>query len=118
VAGAIWLIGGPATDGVRYDAAIHAVFLGFGISMVMAHAPVILPAVTRRPLPYHPVLYAPVVLLHVSLALRLWVGDALGSQAAWETGGVLNVAAVLAFVIVAACSVIAAQLRRKVGTTR
>lgn len=99
VAGSVWLVGGPAAEGVRYDAVIHAVFLGFTMSMIMAHAPVILPAVLRRPLPYHPALLVPAVLLHVSLALRLWVGDALGSQAGWELGGTLNISALLAFVI-------------------
>lgn len=101
VAGAIWLLGGPAADGVRYDAVLHAVFLGFTLSMIMAHAPVILPAVLRRPLPYHPALIAPAVLLHASLALRLWVGDALGSHGAWVAGGVLNIVAVLLFLAVA-----------------
>ncbi|GAA2167532.1 hypothetical protein [Pedococcus bigeumensis] len=101
VAGAIWLLGGPALDGVRYDALLHAVFLGFTLSMIMAHAPVILPAVLRRPLPYHPALIAPAALLHASLALRLWVGDALGSHGAWVTGGVLNIVAVLSFLAVA-----------------
>ncbi|HEY5978404.1 MAG TPA: hypothetical protein VIT41_02110 [Microlunatus sp.] len=101
VAGAIWLLGGPALDGTRYDAVLHAVFLGFTLSMIMAHAPVILPAVLRRPLPYHPALIAPAVLLHASLALRLWVGDALGSHGAWVTGGVLNIVAVLSFLAVA-----------------
>lgn len=104
VAGAVWLVGGPAVDGVRYDAVIHATFLGFAISMVMAHAPVILPAVLRRPLPYHPALYVPVGLLHGSLAVRLWVGDALDSQAAWVIGGVLNIVALLSFAAVAAWS--------------
>lgn len=104
VAGAVWLVGGPAADGVRYDAVIHATFLGFAISMVMAHAPVILPAVLRRPLPYRPALYVPVGLLHGSLAVRLWLGDALDSQVAWVIGGVLNIVALLSFAAVAAWS--------------
>lgn len=111
VAGAIWLLGGPALDGVRYDAVLHAVFLGFALSMIMAHAPVILPAVLRRPLPYHPALIAPAALLHVSLALRLWVGDALGSHGAWLTGGVLNIVAVLSFLGVAVGSTIRGSRR-------
>ena len=37
------LLVGRAADGPAYDAVIHAVFLGFTISMIMAHAPVILP---------------------------------------------------------------------------
>jgi hypothetical protein len=104
VAAAIWLLGGPALSGARYDALVHAVFLGFAISMIMAHAPVILPAVLRRPLPYHPLLLVPLVLLHLSLALRLWVGDALGVPVAWQVGGVLNIVALLLFVVLAAQS--------------
>lgn len=104
VAGATWLVGGPAADGARYDTVVHAVFLGFAISMVMAHAPVILPAVLRRPLRYHPALYVPAGLLHGSLVLRLWGGNALGSQDAWVTGGVLNIAAIVSFALVAVWS--------------
>jgi len=104
VAGTTWLVGGPALEGARYDVVIHAVFLGFTLSMIMAHAPVILPAVLRRPLPYHPALLAPAVLLHLSLALRLWVGDALGVRIAWQAGGILNVTALLLFVALAAWS--------------
>lgn len=47
---------------------------------------------------------APAVLLHVSLVLRLWVGDALGVRLAWQIGGALGVAAVLLFVGVAVWS--------------
>lgn len=114
VAGAVWLVGGPATEGVAYDAVIHAVFLGFTLSMIMAHAPVILPAVVRRPLPYHPAFLVPLGLLHGSLVLRLWVGDALGSQWAWQVGGLLNIAAVLAFLGAALASALTAG-RRKVA---
>lgn len=106
VAGGVWLLGGPATSGAPYDAVIHAVFLGFTLSMIMAHAPVILPAVLRRPLPYSPVLAVPAVLLHGSLAVRLWLGDALGSEAAWRWGGVLNIVAVTLFVVLAGGSVV------------
>jgi hypothetical protein len=69
---------------------------------------VIFPAVLRRPLPYHPVLYAPAVLLHASLVLRLGVGDARDVEAVVQVGGVGNIVAVLAFVAVAAWSVLAA----------
>ncbi len=104
VAGATWALGGAAYDGPRYDAVVHAVFLGFTLSMVMAHAPVILPAVLRRPLPYHPGLWAPLLLLHGSLLLRTWVGDGLGLTEVWQVAGVLNVAALLLFVAVVAWS--------------
>ena len=104
VAGGTWAVAGPAFDGPAYDAVIHAVFLGFTLSMIMAHAPVIFPAVIRRPLPYHPVMFVPLGLLHASLLLRLWLGDARGLDAALTTGGVLNVVALLGFALVAVWS--------------
>lgn len=97
VAGGTWLVHGEALDGGAYDVVVHATFLGFTISMIMAHGPVILPAVLRRPLPYRPVLWVPLVLLHASLLLRLWLGDALHVRQAWQIGGTLNVVALLLF---------------------
>lgn len=98
VAAAVWLVGGPAAGGAAYDAVVHAVFLGFTLSMIMAHAPVILPAVLRRPMSYHPALLVPAGALHSSLVLRLWGGDALGLPWAWQVGGALNIASLLGFV--------------------
>ena len=78
---------------------VHAVFLGFVMSMIMAHAPVILPAVLRRPLPYHPVMYLPAALLVGSLLLRTVVGDLRGRAVGLAVGGgSLNVVALLLFV--------------------
>jgi hypothetical protein len=108
VAAGTWLLHGSALSGAAYDVVIHATFLGFTISMIMAHAPVILPAVLRRPLPYRPVLWAPLVLLHASLVLRLWVGDALDVHLAWQVGGVANVLALLSFFGLSAWSVLSA----------
>lgn len=100
VAGGIWLLVASPGEGAAYDAVIHAVFLGFTISMIMAHAPVILPAVLRVRLPYHPVMIAPAVLLHVSLLVRLGLGDARGSEPARQVGGVGNIVALLAFAVI------------------
>ena len=91
---------GPLT-GAAYDVAVHAVFLGFTISMIMAHAPVILPAVLRRPLPYTSGFWLPAGLLHASLALRLGLGDGAALNGAWVTGGVLNVISILLFAVMA-----------------
>ncbi|MEH1017322.1 hypothetical protein V6U90_30055 [Micromonospora sp. CPCC 206060] len=102
VAGVLWAGAGPASNGPRYDAAVHAVFLGFVMSMIFVHAPVILPAVLRRPLPYHRLLYAPLVVLHTSLLVRVGPGDAGGMEQMWRWAGVVNVAAVLGF---AGCAV-------------
>jgi hypothetical protein len=63
---------------------------------------VILPGVLRLPLPYHPVFYGHLALLHLGLALRIVGGDLLQIGGAWQAGGVLNVMAVVAFVLVSA----------------
>jgi hypothetical protein len=112
VAGGIWVLGGPVLDGPAYDAAVHAVFLGFTLSMIMAHAPVILPAVLRVPLPYRPALYAPAALLHLSLVARTLVGDAWGVEAARRAGGVGNAVAVLLLIAVLVWSATRARTTR------
>ncbi|MBN9326630.1 hypothetical protein [Cellulomonas sp. 73-145] len=92
----VWMVHGPVFSGFGYDAVVHALTIGFVMSMVVAHAPVIVPAVARRPLPYHPVMWAVWAMLHVGLAIRL-VADARTSVGAWQLGGSLSVVALLAF---------------------
>lgn len=105
VAGITWLTLGPQVDGPGYDVVVHAIGLGFAMSMVLAHAPIILPAVLIRPLPYRPVLYLATAALQVSLILRV-AGEARGAGWAWQAGGAGNVAALLAFVAMAAVLVV------------
>jgi hypothetical protein len=97
VGGGLWLAyGGRATAGPLYDALLHTLFLGYVMSMIFGHAPVILPAVLRLRFPYRPWLYLPLVALHLSLAQRV-AGD-LAGQLAWRRwGGMINVMAVLLF---------------------
>ncbi|MGC5627915.1 hypothetical protein ACPYO6_06670 [Georgenia sp. Z1344] len=99
VAGAIWLLGPPAD--AAYDAVIHCVFVGFALSMVMAHASVILPAVVRRPLPYHRAMWVPAGLLHLGLLARVWLGDGMGLTVVHRIGSTATVVALLGFVLVA-----------------
>ncbi len=113
VAGFIWLLDAPTSDGFAYDAALHAVFLGFVISMVFAHAGVIVPAVVRVPLRYSPLFYAHLLLLHLSLALRLIGGDLAGNVTAWQWGGVGNEAAILLFIVFTAHAVLRGARARR-----
>jgi hypothetical protein len=69
------------------------------MSMMMAHPPVILPGVAAVPMPFHHGMYVPLLLLHTGLVVRLWLGDALGVRAAWQTSGVLTAAALLTFLL-------------------
>ena len=100
LAGYFWLgVGGALMAlATAYDAALHAVFLGFVFSMVFGHAPVILPAVLRVRFPYHPALYLPLALLHASLAVRVFVSAPLG---AWG-----NAAAIALFIAVSVCLIL------------
>ncbi|WP_207632348.1 hypothetical protein [Occultella kanbiaonis] len=99
LAGGTWLVAPMPLADAAYDAVIHAVFLGFTMSMIMAHAPVILPAVLGVRMPYHPAMVAAPALLHASLLVRI-LGDARGSELLRQVGGVGNVVAVLMFIAV------------------
>lgn len=99
--GILWAATGFVIEnGFLHDAQLHIIFLGFVMSMVFAHAPVIAPAVIRKPLPYFPIFYGPLALLHVALFIRVVPGDAFGLTAARQWGGIFNEVAILAFVAV------------------
>jgi hypothetical protein len=66
--------------------------------MVMAHAPVILPAVARVKMEFNRGFYAPLVLLHASLAWRL-----AGSL---KQGAAMNAMAIALFAITIAFAVL------------
>lgn len=106
-AGIVWVVAGDLSRSVAgYDAALHAVFLGFVMSMIFGHAPVIVPAVLDVRLPFRPWFYGHVALLHAALLLRVLGGDAAGSHLAWQIGGAANEAAVLLFIAVSAIAVL------------
>jgi hypothetical protein len=106
LAGGIILASGGLEPGARsYDAALHALGLGFVLSMVFGHAPIIFPAVLRIRVPYHPTCYVPLALLHLSLAVRL-AGDAVGQLAWTRLGGWLNALALAAFIVSTALAVV------------
>ncbi len=111
VAGGLWLTVGTVDDGAAFDAMLHALFLGFVIGMVLAHAPVIVPAVFRATVPYQRHFYGPLVLLDASLLLRVVGGDLAGNRIAWQVGGVLNEVALLCFLAVTIHAVRAGRRR-------
>jgi hypothetical protein len=95
---AILSSGGLGYGGAYYDAALHAVLLGFVFSMVFGHAPIILPAVLRVAVPYTPYFYLPLALLQLSLLIRV-SGDWMMLPQWRSWGGALNGVALLAFVL-------------------
>ncbi len=121
VGGAIMLARPLAPGGGAYDAALHALLLGFVFAMVFGHAPIIFPAVLRVAVPYHPVFYAHLVLLHASLLLRLG-GDAAGNPAWTRWGALLSALALIGFILNTVLAVLrgarGAARQRATSTTR
>ena len=72
IAGIAWAA--TALGYAARDIALHALGLGFIVSMMMGHAPVILPAVARVKLQFGNVFYLPLLALHASLIVRLVAG--------------------------------------------
>jgi hypothetical protein len=104
VGGGLSLIFGAQVAGPRYDAALHAVFVGFVISMIFGHAPIIFPAILGTPIHFQPAFHLQLMLLHASLALRVFADYAnLHPLRMW--GGLLNEVAILLFVGMTAVSV-------------
>ena len=96
IGGALNLIFGAQAAGSLYDALLHAVFVGFVISMIFGHAPIIFPAILGVPINFQPAFYLHLALLHLSLALRV-VSDLMNWTQARMWGGLLNEIAILIF---------------------
>jgi hypothetical protein len=110
LAGAIALLPERLGPFVAYDAFLHSVFIGFVLSMVFAHAPIILPAVLKLAVPFQPILYAPLALLEGSLALRIGA-DFAGAADARAWSGALTAAALLLFALTIAGLALGARRR-------
>lgn len=109
VAGLAWA--GVALGQPWRDLALHALGLGFILSMVMGHAPVILPAVARVKLLFGPWFYVPLLALHGSLLLRLLGGLV---QAQMRTlGAELNAAALALFIATVVGAAIAWRVSKR-----
>lgn len=71
VAALLLLFVPPGATVLSYDAIVHAIAIGFVLSMIFGHAPIILPAVTGLRVRYHPAVYLPLGLLHLSVLQRV-----------------------------------------------
>src|SRR6266496_5205547 len=110
-AGVIAIVSGAADPGVQHDAILHAIFLGFVVSMIFGHAPLVFPAILGQPLPYHPKFYLHLILLHASMALRL-TGDLIEDLGRWRAwGGLLNACALLLFLVNTISSLVGSRRR-------
>ena len=96
VSGALWAAHGAVLAGLIYDAVLHAFFIGFIMSMIFGHAPIILPAVMGKQINFSRRFYSHLGLLHLSLILRV-AGDLLSQSELRKWGALLNAIAILLF---------------------
>ncbi len=108
VSGILFLVHPGISGGPPYDAALHAAFLGFVISMVFGHALIILPSVAGIFLRYHPGFYLPLALLHASVFLRA-AADLTGASVCRNRSGALTAAAFGLFCLAVAGAALSAR---------
>ena len=84
--------------GLARDAFIHSLFLGFLFSMIFAHATLILPALTGKPMLWHRGFYIHFILLYVSLGIRI-AGDLFELPLLREWGAIGNIASLVIFLL-------------------
>lgn len=96
IGGGMMLLIGAQYAGPYYDALLHIVFVGFVMSMIFGHAPIIFPSILRVQIVYEPAFYIHLVLLHLSLLIRV-LGDMASLQRLRQWGGLLNEVAILFF---------------------
>jgi hypothetical protein len=107
IAGTAWV--GMSLGLPWRDAALHALGLGFVFSMMLGHAPVILPAIARLKVLFSRVYYVPLFLLHVSLVVRVVPGHV--DYRALAGGAAANALAIAAFAATVAGSAVAWRIR-------
>ncbi|OFQ99339.1 multicopper oxidase domain-containing protein [Alloscardovia sp. HMSC034E08] len=98
IAGIIWIFAPVHSGDLWADVAIHVLAIGFAMSMVIAHVSIIVPSIVRRGLPYSPVLYIPLVLLNLGVAVRA-VGAVLNRTVVWQAGDAISIAAMAALML-------------------
>ncbi len=108
VSGILNLTVGVQAAGPLYDAVLHTLFVGFVLSMIFGHAPIILPALTGIQVSYHRIFMLPLALLHISLALRV-AADLSGWHSGRMWGGLINETALILFLILLARQVLLSQ---------
>ncbi len=115
--GAVAIWKGAVFAGPDYSVILHAFLLGFVFSMIFGHAPIILPALTGLHLKYSPIFYGHLALLHLTLLYRTY-GNLAGDFTARQRGGLLNVVAVLLFLVVTVYSVYRENVAHRVYQRR
>lgn len=112
VAGAALLFAPPARAAFGYDFVLHAILIGFVLSMALGHSIIVIPALTGAAAPYSPAMYVGLGLLHGSIALRL-CADFFEQPIGRMASGPMTLLGLLAFL-----AVLMRQIRRAARARR
>jgi hypothetical protein len=112
LSGYVWLVisglsmlGNPGQmAGPHYDVNLHSLYIGFVLTMIFGHAPIIVPALTGKHVDWRGHFYLPLILLHVSLLMRIGANHG-GWLAGRQWGGLLNEVALVLFIVVMVAAV-------------
>lgn len=110
ISGVINLYFGALYAGPFYDASLHAIFVGFVISMIFGHAPIIFPAILGVLVTFYPAFFGHLILLHLSLILRI-IGDLTNLFTVHKWGGLLNEIAILLFLGITIYSIVNGKIK-------
>lgn len=110
-AGLLLLVVPPAHAVFSYDAVVHTIGIGFVLSMVFGHAPIILPAITGLRIAFTPFAYLSLALLYASVSLRVGA-DLLELVDLRAASGLLTVLALLGY----AATILAASAARQTAS--
>ncbi len=105
VSGTLWITTGLEFGSTGYDAALHTLFLGFIMSMIMAHAPIVIPTLAGLAFPFGREMWIPLIFLQFSVLVRV-AGDLAGSYELKKWGGMLNAIALTLFMLIVVATVI------------
>jgi hypothetical protein len=96
---------------------LHSFFIGFVISMIFSHAPIILHAVSKLPAkPYRPGLYGLFIAMQTSLIARV-AADVLVLPALRKWSGMINGITLLLFFITIA-TLVKTELNKRMQLTK
>lgn len=107
----IWLLLWPFKP-FSYDATLHSFFLGFVMSMLFGHMPIIFPGILRLNIRlFHPSLYIGMGIFQLSLVCRM-AGDALVLISLRKYSAMFNGISII-MMFIAVTIIIAARVRKK-----
>lgn len=116
VGGALLVVDGLGGGVVTYDAVIHAFFIGFVFGAIIAHQPIIVPAITGIPARYTPALYVPLAVLDAGLVARV-AADIAEDSDVRRWAGMVQAIAIVLFLLLAAGSLVAGRRAEAASST-